>query len=221
MTLRIASRRDRLLAHALHAIFVSASLAGAGVLGGQSRAAQPLAPPAMYPADTWQGKSVAVVRVLNRLDAHVETLNVTVGALAHYESLDIGVARCLDRPATLPSDAAAWLDVQDQHTQKVAFHGWMLAKEPSLGIFESPVYDVRVVKCDGADVAPSPGPLVQPPVPTLPGAPPAATTDGTPQTLSAPSPGQEPADSLPSTVAPLPAAPQQGAPSGDAQTPQP
>ncbi|MCI2007677.1 MAG: DUF2155 domain-containing protein, partial [Acetobacter peroxydans] len=48
-----------------------AGVVGAGLTGGQGFAAGvPLAPPAVYPADTWQGRTVAVVRVLDKLDAH-------------------------------------------------------------------------------------------------------------------------------------------------------
>ncbi|WP_415485757.1 DUF2155 domain-containing protein [Acetobacter sp.] len=132
-------------------------------------AAEPLAPPAMYPADTWQGKGTAVIRVLNRLDSHVETLTLPVGSAQHYEALDITVARCLLHAPTLRRDAAAWLDVQDRHEQGAVFRGWMLAAEPSLGVFESPIYDIRVVTCQGEDVPPALPTLEKPPVPPMPG----------------------------------------------------
>nr|WP_242010233.1 DUF2155 domain-containing protein [Acetobacter conturbans] len=136
---------------------------------GRGFAAEPLAPPAMYPANTWQGKSTAVVRVLNRLDSRVETLTLPVGSAGHYETLDITVNRCLVHAPTLRRDTAAWVDVQDKREAGAVFHGWMLAEEPSLGIFESPIYDIRVVTCEGDNVAPTPLPLQAPVVPSLPG----------------------------------------------------
>jgi hypothetical protein len=69
---------------------------------------------------------------------HVEVLSVPVGGTAHYKNLEIGVARCVARPPTLAPDAAAWLDLRDTHPDGVAFHGWMLAAEPALGVLESP-----------------------------------------------------------------------------------
>lgn len=183
-------------------------LAGAiGLAGGQGHAAGVgVAPPAVYPADTWQGKTVAVVRVLDKLDSHVEVLSVPVGGTAHYKNLDIGVVRCVARPPTLAPDAAAWLDLRDTHPDGVAFHGWMLAAEPALGVFESPLYDVRMIRCEGQNTAPTPLPLATPVVPVLPSATPqpapgeAPAADGT-QMLVAP-PGMQP---TPGTTQPAPA----------------
>ncbi|NHO20220.1 DUF2155 domain-containing protein [Acetobacter oeni] len=141
-----------------------------------ARGAEPLAPPAIYPADTWQGKSEVVLRVLNRLDAHVETIHVPAGGSVHYQNLNIGVARCLENAPTLRTDAAAWVDVQDTRTQGPGFRGWMLAAEPSLGIFENPLYDIRVTGCAGNDVPPALPEPVHPVVPPLPGKP--KDTDG-------------------------------------------
>lgn len=133
-----------------------------------------LAPPAVYAPDTWQGKNTAVVRVLDKLDAHVEVLSVPMGTTAHYKSLDITPSRCLQRPPTLSPDAAAWLTVQDKHPNGATFQGWMLAAEPALQVFESPVYDVRMVRCEGADTDPMLPPLSKP---VAPAAPPANGSD--------------------------------------------
>lgn len=135
-----------------------------------------LAPPAVYAPDTWQGKNTAVVRVLDKLDAHVEVLSVPVGTTAHYKSLDITPSRCLQRPPTLSPDAAAWLALQDKHPNGATFQGWMLAAEPTLGVFESPVYDVRMVRCEGEDTQPMLPPL---PKPVAPVAPPTSGSDTT------------------------------------------
>lgn len=127
----------------------------------------PLAPPAIYGQGVWQGKGTAVVRVLDRLDAHVEMISVPTGTTAHYKSLDISAGRCLERPKTLSPDAAGWLELHDTHPDGATFKGWMLAAEPGLGVFESAVYDVRMVRCEGADVAPMTPPLPTPAVPVL------------------------------------------------------
>ena len=144
-------------------------LASVLVGAGSALAAEPLAPPVMYPPNTWQGKSMAVVRVLNRLDSRVETVKIPVGGTSHYETLEIGVTRCLLHAPTARQDAAAWLDIQDRRAEGAVFHGWMLAAEPSLGILESPIYDVHVVTCEGNDVQPMLPTLEHPAVPPLPG----------------------------------------------------
>ncbi len=130
----------------------------AGISGAQ--AATGVAPPAMYPAATWQGQSQAVVRVLDRLDAHLELLTIPVGGNATYHSLSIGVEACVSRPQTLATDAGALLHLKDaSDPQLPSFDGWMLAQEPSVATYGSPLYDVRVVSCAGAPTAPQAGPL--------------------------------------------------------------
>ena len=128
----------------------------------------PIAPPVAYPPNTWQGKGMAVLRVLDRLESHVEVLTIPVNTVRQYKNLTITVGRCLQRPPTLASDAAAWLDIRDTLRNSVPFHGWMLAAEPSLGILEDPLYDVQVIRCDGSDLPPQLPALPKPVVPHLP-----------------------------------------------------
>ena len=150
-----------------------------------------LAPPAMYPPGTWQGKGTAVVRVLDKLDSHVEELKIPVGTAGHYKGLTVTAGRCLQRPPTLSPDAAAWLDIQDTLPNGAVFRGWMLAAEPSLGVFESPVYDVRMVQCEGEDTPPGLPPLPQPVVPTLPQANSSTAGQADPSTGPAPVQGTQ------------------------------
>ncbi|MFT8808932.1 MAG: DUF2155 domain-containing protein [Gluconobacter sp.] len=125
-----------------------------------ARAATGVAPPAMYPATTWQGQSQAVVRVLDRLDAHLELLTIPVGGSASYHGLSVGVEACVSRPQTLAADAGALLHLKDSSDpDRPPFDGWMLAQEPSVATYGSPLYDVRVVSCAGAPTAPQAGPL--------------------------------------------------------------
>lgn len=183
-----------------------------------------LAAPAIYPPDTWQGKSVAQIRVLDKLDAHVQTLSVPVGQDVAYKSLTLHATSCLQRPPTLPADAASWLDVRDAHAGMAGFQGWMAVAEPGTGVFQNPLYDVQLVGCSGDNVAPVPPPLavVAAQAPAAPGTTPAETpaapagnaapvpTDGAPQPLS---PMQAPVVVTPPASPPAsstPAAPDSG-----------
>ncbi|MBF0862009.1 DUF2155 domain-containing protein [Gluconobacter kanchanaburiensis] len=133
-----------------------------------ARAATGVAPPAMYPATTWQGQSQAVVRVLDRLDSHIELLTVPVGGSATYHSLSVGVEACVSRPQTLSADSGALLHLKDSSDPaRAPFDGWMLAQEPSVATYGSPLYDVRVVSCAGVLTAPQAGPLPVVKVPVL------------------------------------------------------
>ncbi|WP_310888965.1 DUF2155 domain-containing protein [Gluconacetobacter dulcium] len=156
--LRPASRRAGAVRAALAA--VPALVAWSGGPGGMAaRAQQIVAPPAIYPADTWQGRTVATVRVLDTLDSSVQVLTIPVGQDATFRALTIHVGACRDRPATLTPDAAGWLAVRDTRQDGPGFNGWMLAGEPFLGVFQDPIYAVRLVGCAGDMVAPVPPPL--------------------------------------------------------------
>ena len=128
-------------------------------LPGAARAVEWLAAPAMYAPDTWQGRSVAVVRVLDKLDAHVQLIEIPVGQDVPYKSLTLHATSCLQRPATLAADSAAWLEVHDAHEGMAPFQGWMAIAEPAIGVFQNPLYDVQLASCGGDAVAPVPPPL--------------------------------------------------------------
>jgi len=135
-----------------------------------AQAAVGVAPPAMYPAPTWQGQSQAVLRVLDRLDGHLELLTVPVGGSATYRSLSVGVEACVTRPQTLATDTGVLLHLKDSSDpQRPSFDGWMLAQEPSVATYGSPLYDVRVVSCAGVPTAPQAGPLPVVKAPVLAG----------------------------------------------------
>jgi len=150
-----------------------------------------LAPPAMYPPDTWQGRSVATVRVLDKLDAHVQMLDIPTGQDVTYKSLTLHATSCLQRPPTLPADSAAWMEVYDAHEGMVAFQGWMAIGEPATGVFQNPLYDVQLAGCSGDAVAPVPPPLATVAAPGVgaDGSPvPAAAAGGT---APSPAPGTD------------------------------
>ena len=46
--------------------------------GGAALAAEPITPPAMYPPNSWEGRSAAIVRVLDKLDAAIKAYMTTI-----------------------------------------------------------------------------------------------------------------------------------------------
>ncbi|AHI26739.1 hypothetical protein H845_2829 [Komagataeibacter xylinus E25] len=163
-----------------------------------AHAAEWLAPPAMYPPDTWQGRSIATVRVLDKLDAHIQMLDIPTGQDVTYKSLTLHATSCLQRPPTLPADSAAWLEVHDAHEGMIPFQGWMAIAEPATGVFQNPLYDVQLAGCGGDAVAPVPPPLAVAAVPQ-PG------VDGSPVPAggSTPSPTPGPGPGITDTPQPL------------------
>ena len=180
-----------------------------------AQAAVGVAPPAMYPADLWQGRTQAVIRVLNRLDAHIETLTVPVSGSATYGTLSVAVEACVSRPETLPADAGVLLHLRDTgDSARAPFDGWMLQNEPSVATYGSPLYDVRVVSCAGDKVAPDAGPLPAIKTPQLTDTNAPEEEGGDDQSHSPPSSEGGPVPLAPDTHSPIPLAP----PSGGAQS---
>ncbi len=163
-------------------------------------AAEPVSPPAMYPPESWEGRSAAIVRVLDKLDAHVETLSIPVGQSGSYKSLGIAIRRCLQHPPGLPPDAAAALSVRDANAAATPFEGWMFSAEPFVAVFESPVYGVQLVSCGGGEAAPA-APALPPAVAAAP-----ADADRAAPPPDAPPPDAEPSPVYPSGEPPPPAA---------------
>ncbi|MCQ8241694.1 DUF2155 domain-containing protein [Rhizosaccharibacter radicis] len=149
-------------------------------------AAQYVPPPAMPVPNAWQGRSQGSIRVLDKLDTHVETLTLHPGEKATYKNLSVTLLACLDHPAGLPADSAAFLEIQDKRINAPPFRSWVFAAEPSLGVFESPVYGVGLIRCDGDLTAPAAPPLPAPPPP------PAAFAPSAPDSTAPVSPGSPP-----------------------------
>ncbi len=107
------------------------------------------APPAQAPSwpNGWEPRGTADIAALDKLSAQPAKLAIRVGGSASFRTLTIAVRSCLVRPPDQPADAAAYLDVTDSHPNSPDFHGWMLAGEPGLTVFQSPLYDVRLLGC--------------------------------------------------------------------------
>ncbi|MXV36364.1 MULTISPECIES: DUF2155 domain-containing protein [unclassified Saccharibacter] len=139
-----------------------------GAWAGDGGGVYGVAPPATYPATAWQGRSEAVVRVLNRLDSHVNDVTIPVGKEVTYRSLTVRVVACVQRPPTLPAESAVHLHIEEMKAQNVpVFDGWMLATQPSLGVYGNPLYDVQAVRCQGQNMEPQPGALPPTKAPSL------------------------------------------------------
>ena len=106
----------------------------------------PLAPAPSWPSG-WVPRGTADIATLDKLSAQPTKLAIRVGGSAPFRTLTIAVRSCLVRPPDQPADAAAYLDVMDSHPNSPEFHGWMLAGEPSLAVFQSPLYDLRLLGC--------------------------------------------------------------------------
>lgn len=124
----------------------TAALAPSAVPNPASPEAGAASPPVLFSPD-WQKRQVAELQALDKVEARAEQLEVPVGQSGQFGALAITVRACLVRPPDQASDAAALLQISDPHPGAPGFSGWMLAAEPSLGMLEHPIYDVRVLGC--------------------------------------------------------------------------
>jgi len=99
------------------------------------------------PGPDWLPRGGVELQALDKVTARSTVLTGKVGQSLRFGSLTITVTACLVRPPDQPQDAAAFLDISDSHPNGATFRGWILAAEPSVAMFEHPLYDVRLNGC--------------------------------------------------------------------------
>lgn len=94
---------------------------------------------------------VAVLQGLDKVTAHVVTIEAPVGRPVRFGTLEIIARSCKKRRPEENPESAAFLDIwelrQNQPAQSL-FRGWMFASSPALSAMEHPVYDIRVLDCE-------------------------------------------------------------------------
>lgn len=94
---------------------------------------------------------VAVLQGLDKVTAHVVTIEAPVGRPVRFGTLEVIARSCKKRRPEENPESAAFLDIwelrQDQPAQSL-FRGWMFASSPALSAMEHPVYDIRLLDCE-------------------------------------------------------------------------
>lgn len=105
----------------------------------------------LWPGSAWaEPYGTAVLQGLDKVTARVTTLNVDIGDVARFGTLEIIVRHCDKRPPEDPPESTAFLDIWEVRPGEAAvgiFRGWMFASSPGLNALEHPVYDVWVKGC--------------------------------------------------------------------------
>ena len=92
----------------------------------------------------------AVLQGLDKVTARVTTLEVNLGEVVRFGTLEIIARHCDKRPPEDTPESAAFLDIWEVRPGEAAagvFRGWMFASSPGLNALEHPVYDVWVQGC--------------------------------------------------------------------------
>ena len=132
-------------------------LAGAVYAGQQSSGGVPLASLSkeQAPFDAAElpegSQQIAVLRTLDKITGRISELNVAVGGIERFGTLNIKVEYCRTRPPIETPESFAFVEIDDMgvsggQSERV-FEGWMLASSPALNPLEHAVYDVWVIQC--------------------------------------------------------------------------
>ncbi len=120
----------------------------------------------MEPYDT------AVLRLLDKVTARVEQIELPVGKPYSFGRMQIEVRSCQTAPPEETPESAVFMvisEIKPGEPEIMLFRGWMFASNPALSALEHPLYDVWVISCKNAIAASSstpPAPSV--PVPDMP-----------------------------------------------------
>jgi len=91
-----------------------------------------------------------MLQTLDKVTARVSTVEVKVGRMLKFGTLEIIPRHCDKRPPEETPESAAFLDIWERRPGEAVrslFSGWMFASSPALSALEHPVYDVWVLDC--------------------------------------------------------------------------
>ena len=109
-----------------------------------------LAPQATMAAVPSEDRPIAQLRVLDKITARVEQVDVRVEQPFRFGGLIITAHSCRVTPPEEDPESAAFLDISEVKADEgelPRFRGWMFASSPALSALEHPVYDLWVIGC--------------------------------------------------------------------------
>jgi len=95
------------------------------------------------------GNSV-YLHVLDKVTSRVEIIEIPVGEIYEFGSLQIEIFLCKKRPPEEIPEDFVLLRIYDEvspENLEIVFQGWMISSSPSVSPFEHPIYDVWVKDC--------------------------------------------------------------------------
>ncbi len=100
-----------------------------------------------------EDRPIAVLRMLDKITARVEELDIPAERPFKFGTLMITVRACKVTPPEETPEAAAFVEVGEikpGEAEASVFRGWMFASSPALSAMEHPVYDLWVTGCKNA-----------------------------------------------------------------------
>ena len=88
--------------------------------------------------------------LLDKVTSRVETIEIKVGEIVEFGSLQIKIFMCKKRPPEEVPEDFVLLRIYDEispENLEIVFQGWMISSSPTVAPFEHPIYDVWVKDC--------------------------------------------------------------------------
>ena len=94
--------------------------------------------------------NLVFLHVLDKVTSRVEIIEIPVGEIFEFDSLQIEIFLCKKRPPEEVPEDFVLLRVYDKispENLEIIFQGWMISSSPAVTPFEHPIYDVWVKDC--------------------------------------------------------------------------
>ncbi|MCE3254827.1 MAG: hypothetical protein K0R25_321 [Rickettsiaceae bacterium] len=96
--------------------------------------------------------NIAIVQVLDKINAKSSELKINVGAQASFGKLVIKVKKCWksspeQRPENKILVEVEELGSEEKSPKKQIFYGWLFSSSPSISGIEHPIYDITAISC--------------------------------------------------------------------------
>ena len=94
--------------------------------------------------------NIVSLHVLDKVTSRVEIIEIKVGEIVEFGSLQIEIFLCKKRPPEEVPEDFVLLRVYDKispENSEIIFQGWMISSSPTVTPFEHPTYDVWVKDC--------------------------------------------------------------------------
>jgi hypothetical protein len=91
-----------------------------------------------------------VIRGVDKITGHMNTITANVGELVEFGSMTIYAEKCFTRPPEETPENSAFLMITEpekDNTSKIVFNGWMFSSNPAISAMEHPIYDIWVLAC--------------------------------------------------------------------------
>lgn len=100
-----------------------------------------------------EGNTV-IIKILDKITAKVQTLNIKVNENIKFESLNIEIHACyLNPPEEIPEDFVLIKVIDEINILKKIqiYQGWMISSSPATTPFEHPIYDLWLDECSSVN----------------------------------------------------------------------